>query len=313
MDVDEDEGIAGTSARTPARRARRQWQPQHSNYRASSRESTAGAWAEMDVHDSRTSPHSRERHSGSIARPPSGQTQEAVDSRYGVGAPRGHPFPSNPHGGFDLPPLNAAIGSSTEPMTPMGMGLGGAREGHFSGVGSMASYVRSGSASGFGGPPSRTHSPLAGSGLTTAGAAGTGGYVLPPPQGLAHGQSFSLSRRGHMSTAAAGSPHQHHLSSTGGISVPSVSELEHHYHQLGEERRRLQELLERTERMMLGVKQGLEEMQDGAQTQHPKPPAHSSESQSIPLRQRTPTQKTGSTSSQANVWHTAPLQPSARE
>jgi GATA-binding protein len=46
--------------------------------------------------------------------------------------------------------------------------------------------------------------------------------------------------------------------------VPSVAELERHYHELHEHRRRLEEVLERTDRMMLGVKRGLEEMR-GAQ------------------------------------------------
>jgi len=45
--------------------------------------------------------------------------------------------------------------------------------------------------------------------------------------------------------------------------VPTANELERHYYELGEQRRRLEEMLEKTDRMMAGVKRGLDEMRAG--------------------------------------------------
>ncbi|EED81869.1 predicted protein [Postia placenta Mad-698-R] len=53
--------------------------------------------------------------------------------------------------------------------------------------------------------------------------------------------------------------------------VPTVMELERHYFELAEQRRRLEEILERTDRMMAGVKRGMDEMRAGQQ-QPPQPP-----------------------------------------
>ncbi|KAG6888144.1 hypothetical protein C0992_009516 [Termitomyces sp. T32_za158] len=43
--------------------------------------------------------------------------------------------------------------------------------------------------------------------------------------------------------------------------VPSLAELERHYSELGEQKRRMEEMVERTERLMGGVRKGIEEMQ----------------------------------------------------
>ncbi|KAG6852525.1 hypothetical protein C0991_011222 [Blastosporella zonata] len=48
---------------------------------------------------------------------------------------------------------------------------------------------------------------------------------------------------------------------TGG--VPTLGDLERHYVELGEQKRRMEEMVERTERLMGGVRRGIEEMQMG--------------------------------------------------
>ena len=44
--------------------------------------------------------------------------------------------------------------------------------------------------------------------------------------------------------------------------VPTLAELDHHYRQLAEERKRLEDMMERTDRMMAGVKRGLDEISE---------------------------------------------------
>ncbi|KAI0825707.1 hypothetical protein BC629DRAFT_16823 [Irpex lacteus] len=201
------------------------------------------------------------------------------EGRYGSGAPRGNPFghphlhPQNPHGGFDLPPLNAALGESASLL----------REG------APASYVRSGSAAALG-VPSRTHSPLAGPGVSSSGPAGAG-YVLPPPHGLAHAYPGAYPYP---------TGHSHHTPPP----VPTLIDLERHYAELAEERRRLDELVSRTDRMMAGVRRGIDEIrmsshlpppvtrppstQPPAQTHHqpssPREPQVSSPVPAVPLK-----------------------------
>lgn len=175
------------------------------------------------------------------------------EGRYGSSATRSNPFvhphmhSQNPHGGFDLPPLNAALGESASLL----------REG------APASYVRSGSAATLG-VPSRTHSPLAGPGVSNS------GYVLPPPHSLAHAYPGAYSY---------GGAHSHHTPPP----VPNVMELERHYADLNEEKRRLEELIMRTDRMMAGVKRGIDEMRMSHQL-HPvtRPPSTQPHSQHPP-------------------------------
>jgi GATA-binding protein len=85
-----------------------------------------------------------------------------------------------------------------------------------------ASYIRSGA-------PSRTHSPLQGG---AAGYGPVGGYGFP---------------RGHSPVLMSGV-------------VPTAAELERHYYELHEHRNGLVEFLERTDRLIAGVKRGLDEM-----------------------------------------------------
>ncbi|ETW79147.1 hypothetical protein HETIRDRAFT_445867 [Heterobasidion irregulare TC 32-1] len=137
-------------------------------------------------------------------------------------ASRMHPFAGSPHhhGGFDLPPLNAALGGagSGEMMTGPGTAARGVGAFH----GGPPSYLRASSNA-----PSRTHSPLSGPAApfyASAGGAGAGGLQAQGPI------------------------------------VPTVAELERHYFELHEQRRGLLEMLERTDRLMAGVKRGLDEM-----------------------------------------------------
>ncbi|KAF8269692.1 hypothetical protein EI94DRAFT_925024 [Lactarius quietus] len=96
-----------------------------------------------------------------------------------------------------------------------------------------ASYIRSGA-------PSRTHSPLQG-GATGYGT--VGGYGFP---------------RGHSPVLMSGV-------------VPTVSELERHYYELHEHRSGLVEFLERTDRLIAGVKRGLDEMRGTSESAAPQP------------------------------------------
>ncbi|KAH9992723.1 hypothetical protein BJV74DRAFT_834035 [Russula compacta] len=126
------------------------------------------------------------------------------------------------------------------------------------------SYIRSGS-----GAPSRTHSPLQGA---------TSGYA---PYGFPRGHSPVV---------------------MGGV-VPTAAELERHYYELHEHRNSLVEFLERTDRLIAGVKRGLDEMRgpsDGAsagqsQQQQPQPasdgqaqpqtePSHDGTAPSVPVQ-----------------------------
>jgi len=150
-----------------------------------------------------------------------------------------------PHGhvGFDLPPLaqlnGAFLGNASAPPS---------------------SYIRSGSNA-----PSRTHSPLgpAGSGV---GASGPGAPNAPgaPGAGYAHphGHPHVLPPQYY-----AGPPPSEMSSlmvaagvALGGLGIPSYMDLERHYHELGEQKRRWEEMMERTDRLMAGMKRTLDEM-----------------------------------------------------
>lgn len=122
------------------------------------------------------------------------------------------------------------LGSALGPGTDLGGVLAGFAKGAFHGP---ASYIRSGA-------PSRTHSPLQGA---AAGYAPVGGYGFP---------------RGHSPMLMSGG------------AMPTVAELERHYYELHEHRNSLVDFLDRTDRLIAGVKRGLDEMRgssDGAAPQ----------------------------------------------
>lgn len=156
---------------------------------------------------------------------------------------RTSPFAPQPGvgiGGFDLPPLAAmASPAAAAAGGPFAGLLGG-------GPGAPSSYIRSGSNA-----PSRTHSPSL-----------PGGYPGGPPY-------------------YGGGPGDIMLMGLGigaGGGVPSVIELERHYFELHESRRKLEEMVDRTDRLMLGVKRGIEEMR--GQSASPLPGAGGSASAS---------------------------------
>ncbi|KAG0695004.1 hypothetical protein DFH29DRAFT_992057 [Suillus ampliporus] len=177
-------------------------------------------------------------------------------------------FMAAPHAGFDLPPLNAALGERFGGYGPPGL-LGNRDFG-----GTPSSYMRSGSNA-----PSRTHSPL-NPGLTAPGA----GYVLPPPHSMS------------------------------GYYGPS-GELRQHYLELHEHRKRLDEMIQKTDSLMAGVKRGLDEMANVSQHQQHSP-QHPHNSPEQPAQQNTssstavPLTRSGEKDrSREPVWPVSPEQP----
>jgi GATA-binding protein, other eukaryote len=158
-------------------------------------------------------------------------------------------FMASPHAGFELPPINAALGERFGGYAPSG--LLGTRD--FSGA--PSSYMRSGSNA-----PSRTHSPL-NPGLTAP------GYVLPS---LSHGYYGPL---GHSPP-----PHDAMNGVILASGVPSVNELRQHYLELHDQRKRLEEMIQKTDALLTGVKRGLDDMSGAPQQQH-SPHPHSSPDQ----------------------------------
>ena len=115
-------------------------------------------------------------------------------------------------------------------------------------------FIRSGSAAGFhGGGPSRTQSPLAGPGISAPPPSSAPPpppgppYVLPPPHthgiGHAHGHSFYA-----------------HQPSTPPPPMPTLQELQRHLAMFEEGKKWMVEMVERTERMMVGMKRSIDEM-----------------------------------------------------
>ena len=147
----------------------------------------------------------------------------------------------HPHGGFDLPPLNAALSGS----------------GHYGSIlgGAPSSYIRSGSNA-----PSRTHSPLGPAGANT----GTG-YILPPPHGMSHPHSGLFYNQTGLSPLHSRSPppHQSHDPMNGTAPVPTYDDLKRHYDELMDQQKKIDEMSEKNQRMIAGVKRGLDEMQRG--------------------------------------------------
>ncbi|CCM02620.1 uncharacterized protein FIBRA_04723 [Fibroporia radiculosa] len=336
MDVDFEDGVDedGKSSATP-RRARNGGHIHNaSSHRGSSRESAVpgmGAWGGeiMQTHvlggevGPSSSPHLMDhvQRAGSLPRM---QGQE-IENRFGAGAPRGNPFGPNPHGGFDLPPLNAAIQGTMDVPIAMAMSLIGMPGAHFPVA--PPSHMRSGS-QGVGATPSRTHSPLPGPGIS---ASGTGpGYVLPPlAHGVPHPATHPLINHSAHSFYYRHTPSPNGSAGIGNTPVPSIMELERHYYELSEQRRRLEEMVEKTDRMMAGVKRGLDEMRAGqtSSTSTPVPvsqqPSQSQLTQLQPQRSQSPQQQQQSghaaavplgqrrSGSKESVWPVAPPESSS--
>lgn len=133
-----------------------------------------------------------------------------------------------PHG-FELPPH----------MIPAPAFLGATS------ASAPSSYIRSGSNA-----PSRTHSPLG-----PAGSAPGAGYAVGPPPQPYYPGAPAASPPSEMSSlmVAAGV-------ALGGLGIPSYMDLERHYFELADQKRRWEEMMERTDRLMAGMKRTLDEM-----------------------------------------------------
>ena len=242
--------------------------------------------------------------------------------RYGPGAPRGNPFPHHPQA---LPGLIAALGPEVV-TSLMNTQYGGVPP-------PPPSYVRSGSAQGSNpmgpGAPSRTHSPIAAHAMAAPPPAP---YGLPPPLHVpGHAGAPPPPFPGHVGPSFYHNPSLVPPPVLEGLPpVPSAADLENHYRALGEERRRLEEMLERTDRIMAGVRRGLDEMrgaagaaappQEGQQTasqpaghaasESGPPAASAAAAAAVPLARQEKGSKEG-----APVWHVAPppAQPAPRE
>ena len=231
----------------------------------------------------------------------------ASAERYGAG--RGNPFPGNPHGGYDLPPLNSAIGEqAVAALRELGV------------VPGPSPYVRAGSAAaGYGGvgTPSRTHSPLAGPGVGTVPSASF--VQLPPPHSLAtHPYSAahpapSFYLPSHLQAAAAAA------AATEPPPVPTMLDLERHYGMLNDEKGRLQELLDRTERMMAGLKRSIDDLRvSGTPSPAPVPapppapvaaPAPAPATAPAPAAVPIPRAERAAGGAGSSVWPVAPAEP----
>ncbi|OCH86941.1 hypothetical protein OBBRIDRAFT_796665 [Obba rivulosa] len=319
MDVDEeDEDGKGATSSAPRRKRARTSNQSQNIHGHEGGVPGMGAWNmhmqpphPMGEPGPSTSPHMGEPHrTGSLSRPGSaGQGQDL--ERFGPGAPRGHPFGPHPppHGGFELPPLNAALGGAGAPgeQVPMtvGMAMAMAMPGgpHF--APNAPGYARSVSAGG-NGAPSRTHSPMANSAL----GAGSG-YILPPPHGLhppPHGPPLSAYLHGHTPPPGAAP----------GMPVPpaamTVPELERFLQEITEERRKLAEILDRTDHVMAGVKRNIDDMKAGRQQRAPSPQGQPNQGQGQQAQTQPapalPLARPDRSASRDNVWPIVPAEPS---
>ncbi|KAJ7036643.1 hypothetical protein C8F04DRAFT_1233112 [Mycena alexandri] len=138
-------------------------------------------------------------------------------------------FPGHGGGPFDLPPLERAFPPFGAPAAAGGGGGGGG-------------YMRSASA-GSGSVPSR-----GGAGSPAGGASASNAYTLAPVRQGYYGG-------GHDGSGANG------VNGSAPLAPPLTAEdLERHYFNLHEQRRRTEELLRETERLLMNVKRGLDEM-----------------------------------------------------
>ena len=224
----------------PPRRTRTERTEHAAPVRKGSRDSHGSAWAEgsSSIHQLAEALSGSEHRSNSLPRAEAHERYAHGSHLTRTGSGHGH-FVASPHAGFDLPPLNAALGE---------------RYGGFAGLlgnrdfgGAASSFIRSGSNA-----PSRTHSPL----NPNAGS----GYVLPPPHGVGHYFSQHHAFGGH-------SPPPHDFNGVLLSNVPNANELRQHYLELHETRKRLEEMIEKTDRLMAGVKHGLDEMLNVAAAQ----------------------------------------------
>lgn len=152
------------------------------------------------------------------------------------GAPP-HSFTGGSPHPFELPPLAALSNGAAAAFLTARPDFAAATQ---------SSYMRSGSNA-----PSRTHSPL------NPGVAG--GYILPPPHVLTGyypggpPPPGDLANLMHLGLAAG--------AAIGGLGMPpTLADLERHYFELNEHKKSWEEMMDRTDRIMAGVKRTIDEM-----------------------------------------------------
>lgn len=165
------------------------------------------------------------------------------------GAPP-HSFTGGSPHQFELPPLAALSNGAAAAFLTARPDFAAATQ---------SSYMRSGSNA-----PSRTHSPL------NPGAAG--GYILPPPHILTGyypggppppGDLGSLMHLGMAAGAAIG-----------GLGMPlTLVDLERHYFELSQHKRSWEEMMEKTDKIMAGMKRTIDEMKGLSLSSPPRQPS----------------------------------------
>lgn len=229
----------------------------------------AGVWGERGVQDSPNVFGGFSTDQRSVGYEGGSDPRYAVQRSYGPGI-------QSSSSSYDLPSIHAALGGDK----------GGSRYGISGSSRDTSQFVGPGTApSAFPRPDtslSRTVSPVShqhhqASPNIAAGPATS--YHLPPPHGMAQahasyfpgGTSTSTNTQVRQSSPRAPSPARTHLSSMSGrdsaqggqLPVPSISELERHYFELSEQRRKFQEMIERTDQLMVGIQRGIEDMRAG--------------------------------------------------
>lgn len=169
----------------------------------------------------------------------------------------------SPHGGYDLPSLNAALGGvvgvhrGTPGMGGSGSGLIRADRSDISASGSTGAEE-----TGSRGSASPSYPRMVGDGNVASPS-----LRLPPPSsGFAfHGQGAhhlhsNLSTHSSLASQASHSHGSAPPHSPPPPPIPTTVELERHYNELRAERRRLEDMMVMTDKMIAGVKRGLDEM-----------------------------------------------------
>lgn len=186
------------------------------------------------------------------------EEQQGVFPSFSVENPQGsRPYYGQNTGGYDLPPLNAAIGGGDKSSGRFSYASAGM---------SSSSYARS-----EGTVPSRTHSPSTTlHSAITSSVPGSGGLTtgihLPLPHGLTQGHGHAYFQGGMVPgrTSSPRAPSPLREGGSGANQVPTLADLQHHYHELDQQRRRMQEMIEKTDRLMAGVKRGIDEVQQAS-------------------------------------------------
>lgn len=268
----------------------------------------------------RLTPHSWDAHGHSSSQHAGHPSQQQQQQQ--------HHSPHSGHGGFDLPSL-----SELDVLSNHGHGHQISHPSHASHHAHLSGTARSFS---YSGPSGSRRSPFSHSQGESGGSPNlnNNGTVQLPPLSHSHSHPFLTNMRGSPSPnqdppspAAVGSPMQqghspHHLaavaSSSSGASpsnsIPTYEDLNAHFNALHQERRRLENLLARTDDMLRAVKRGMEDMRvvssSAGTTEPPKPSPQSQLQQTngganaarIPLRRRGSAGEVGSAVQVGGVW-----------